>query len=72
MSEEAYLTPKKQFEQDAHHPFSLPARKPLSFAAKRKRARKVAGAEGITERIASALKATEDSGSPIEQREEPP
>ena len=62
MSEEEYSSPKKQFEQDAHPPFSLPVRKSLSLVAKRKRAPKIAEAEGITERFASTLNAAEDSG----------
>jgi hypothetical protein len=61
------LTPKKQFEQDAHHLFSLPARKPLSLAAKHKRARKVAEAEGMTERVVAALRLIERLVTPLEK-----
>ena len=60
---------KDTLDRVAHHPFSLPPPKPLSLAAKRKRARRVAEAEGIIERFTAALKATEDS-SPIERGDE--
>jgi len=60
---------KDTLDRVAHHPFSLPPPQPLSLAAKRKRARRVAEAEGIIERFTAALKATEDS-SPIERGDE--
>jgi hypothetical protein len=60
LSEEAYLTPKKQFEKTLTIPSLCPhASRYHSPRSVRELARKVAEAEGMTEQVVAALRLIE-------------